>query len=85
VTTSPSGKTLIDFGQNLVGWVRLKVRGATEVTVRHAEVLEDGELGVRPLRTAKATDSWVLAGPEETAAVGGSAGSNVKPTAGTTK
>ncbi|WP_433383993.1 family 78 glycoside hydrolase catalytic domain [Actinoplanes sp. CA-142083] len=66
VTTSPSGKTLIDFGQNLVGWVRLKVRGTTEVTVRHAEVLENGELGVRPLRTAKATDSWVLAGPEET-------------------
>ena len=30
---------------------------ATEVAVRHAEVLEDGELGVRPLRTAKATDT----------------------------
>ncbi|GAB3934598.1 hypothetical protein GCM10027614_07900 [Micromonospora vulcania] len=33
--------------------------------VRHAEVLEDGELGVRPLRTARATDAYVLAGPEE--------------------
>ena len=33
--------------------------------VRHAEVLENGELGVRPLRTAKATDSWILAGPDE--------------------
>ena len=30
--------------------------------MRHAEVLEHGELGVRPLRTAKATDSYVLAG-----------------------
>ncbi|MEV0717455.1 family 78 glycoside hydrolase catalytic domain [Asanoa sp. NPDC050611] len=68
VTTSPAGKTLIDFGQNLVGWVRLRVRGlpaGTEVTVRHAEVLEDGELGVRPLKTAKATDAYVLAGPDE--------------------
>ena len=34
----------------------------TEVAIRHAEVLEDGELGVRPLRTAKATDSYILAG-----------------------
>jgi alpha-L-rhamnosidase len=69
VTTSPSGRTLIDFGQNLVGWVRLRVRGGAaghEVTVRHAEVLEDGELGVRPLRTAKATDTYVLAGAPET-------------------
>ncbi len=65
VFRSPSGATLIDFGQNLVGWVRLTVRDAepgTEVTIRHAEVLEDGELGVRPLRTAKATDSYILAG-----------------------
>jgi alpha-L-rhamnosidase len=68
VSTSPSGRTLVDFGQNLVGWVRLKVRGheeGAEVTVRHAEVLEDGELGVRPLKTAKATDEYVLAGPDE--------------------
>jgi alpha-L-rhamnosidase len=68
VFTSPSGARLIDFGQNLVGWVRLKVRGGqagSEVVIRHAEVLEDGELGVRPLRTAKATDSYLLAGTAE--------------------
>ena len=54
MTTSPAGKTLVDFGQNLVGWVRLRVRGGAagdEVVLRHAEVLENGELGVRPLRT----------------------------------
>jgi alpha-L-rhamnosidase len=68
VTTSPAGKTLVDFGQNLVGWVRLKVRSGSpdqQVLVRHAEVLENGELGTRPLRTAKATDTWVLAGTDE--------------------
>jgi alpha-L-rhamnosidase len=68
VTTSPSGRTLVDFGQNVVGWVRLRVRGLPEgheVVVRHAEVLEDGELGTRPLRTAQATDSYVLAGNAE--------------------
>ena len=65
VFTSPSGATLVDFGQNLVGWVRLRVRDQApgqEVVVRHAEVLEHGELGVRPLRSAKATDSYLLAG-----------------------
>ncbi|HEY0533809.1 MAG TPA: family 78 glycoside hydrolase catalytic domain [Actinoplanes sp.] len=68
VITSPSGRTLVDFGQNLVGWVRLTTRGGSEgdkIVIRHAEVLEDGELGVRPLRTARATDEYILAGPDE--------------------
>ncbi|MEV9048098.1 family 78 glycoside hydrolase catalytic domain, partial [Klebsiella pneumoniae] len=49
---APSGGTILDFGQNLVGRLRLRVRGAagTRVTIRHAEVLEDGELALRPLR-----------------------------------
>jgi len=61
---SPSGRTLVDFGQNLVGWLRFTVQGAagTEIIIRHAEVLEHGELGVRPLRSAQATDRFVLSG-----------------------
>jgi alpha-L-rhamnosidase len=69
VHTSPSGRTLVAFGQNLVGFVHLRVRdlaAGSEVTVRHAEVLENGELGVRPLRSAKATDTYVLADSAET-------------------
>ncbi len=64
VITSPSGRTLLDFGQNLVGRLRLRVSGeaGTTITLRHAEVLEGGELGVRPLRVAKATDTYTLAG-----------------------
>jgi alpha-L-rhamnosidase len=64
ITTSPSGKTLVDFGQNLVGWVRVTVAGpaGAEVAIRHAEVLERGELGTRPLRTALATDRFILSG-----------------------
>jgi len=67
VLTSPSGATVLDFGQNLVGWLRLRATGpvGTTITLRHAEVLEDGELGVRPLRFAAATDTWVLAGTGE--------------------
>ena len=67
VWTSPSGKTLVDFGQNLVGWIRFSVSGAAgqTITVKHAEVLEHGELGTRPLRSAKATDTFVLSGGED--------------------
>jgi len=64
VLRSPSGKVLLDFGQNLVGWVRFTVEGpaGTVVTLRHAEVLDEGELGVRPLRNAEATDRYILKG-----------------------
>jgi alpha-L-rhamnosidase len=68
VWQSPSGKPLVDFGQNLVGWVRIKARGTragTEVVVRHAEVLEQEELGIRPLRSAKATDAYLLDDADE--------------------
>ena len=42
IWTSPVGKTLVDFGQNVVGYVRVRTRGpaGTEIVVRHAEVLE---------------------------------------------
>lgn len=64
IWTSPSGRTLVDFGQNLVGWIRMRVTGGTgqEITVRHAEVLENDELGTRPLRSARATDRFILSG-----------------------
>ena len=67
VWTSPSGKTLVDFGQNLVGFVRVRVTGpaGAEVVVRHAEVLEDDELGTRPLRRAEATDRFILSGGDD--------------------
>jgi alpha-L-rhamnosidase len=62
--TTPSGRTVLDFGQNLAGRLRVRVRGrrGVTVTIRHAEVLEDGELAVRPLRTARATDRYTLRG-----------------------
>ncbi|BCW78340.1 alpha-L-rhamnosidase [Arthrobacter sp. NicSoilC5] len=64
IWTSPAGRVLVDFGQNLVGWLRFRVQGpaGSEITIRHAEVLEHEELGTRPLRGAKATDTFVLSG-----------------------
>ncbi|KAJ0120623.1 hypothetical protein J7T55_015353 [Diaporthe amygdali] len=61
---SKSGKTLVDFGQNLVGKIQilkaLHFKEGHSVTLRHAEVLENGELGTRPLRSAGATDTIVF-------------------------
>ncbi|MDN4609861.1 glycoside hydrolase family 78 protein [Arthrobacter burdickii] len=69
VWTSTNGRTLIDFGQNAVGWIRLKVRNlqaGSEVVIRHAEMLEGDGLALRPLRNAAATDTYITAGaPEE--------------------
>ncbi|MFJ4998482.1 family 78 glycoside hydrolase catalytic domain [Microbacterium sp. NPDC088619] len=67
VWRSPSGRLLLDFGQNLVGWVRATVRGRAgqQLVLRHAEVLEGDELGTRPLRSAKATDTFILSGGED--------------------
>lgn len=66
ITQSPSGKTVVDFSQNLVGRLSIKVSGPAghTITLRHAEVLEHGELGTRPLRHAEATDCYTLRGGE---------------------
>ncbi|MFE5409018.1 family 78 glycoside hydrolase catalytic domain [Microbacterium sp. NPDC056569] len=67
VLSSASGGTILDFGQNLVGRLRVRVAAptGTRVTVRHAEVLEDGELALRPLRNAAATATFDTAGDGE--------------------
>ncbi|HYI58787.1 MAG TPA: family 78 glycoside hydrolase catalytic domain [Microlunatus sp.] len=67
VWTSPSGKTLVDFGQNLVGWVKVTTQGeaGSRITVRHAEVIEHSELGARPLRSAAATDTFICSGGDD--------------------
>lgn len=64
ISTTQSGKTVIDFGQNLVGWLNINVSGpaGTNITFRHAEVLlPDGDIATAPLRSAKQTDSVILA------------------------
>ncbi|KAH9212908.1 bacterial alpha-L-rhamnosidase-domain-containing protein [Leptodontidium sp. 2 PMI_412] len=65
IITTPKGKTVLDFGQNLVGWLRFDNdapgQSTQEPLIRHAEVLEHGELGTRPLRSARA-ELWVKLG-----------------------
>jgi alpha-L-rhamnosidase len=59
------GSSIVDFGQNLVGWVSLVVRErrGTRVLVRHAEALDaDGGLYVDNLRSARQTDELICSG-----------------------
>lgn len=67
-TVSPSGELLFDFGQNFAGVISAKLRGKAgqSVQFRHAEVLVDGELFVKSLRTAKATASYICREGEQT-------------------
>ncbi|WWC63696.1 uncharacterized protein I303_106301 [Kwoniella dejecticola CBS 10117] len=66
IFSTPSGKTIIDFGQNLGGVIKVlnnpAKRENSEIVIRHAEVMENEELGTRPLRYAEATDRIVLGG-----------------------
>ncbi|MFH1022796.1 MAG: family 78 glycoside hydrolase catalytic domain [Planctomycetota bacterium] len=62
------GVHVFDLGQNMVGWVRLKVRGKAgqTVTLRHAEMLNpDGMLYTANLRGAACTDVYVCRGGVE--------------------
>lgn len=65
---TPKGTLVVDLGQNMVGWIRLKVKGnaGTVVTIRHAEVLDKfGEFYTDNLRQAKATVEYTLKGGAE--------------------
>jgi alpha-L-rhamnosidase len=66
VLTGPAGETILDFGQNISGRLRVRVHGPAghTVTLRHAEVLENGALALRPLRDAAARDAYTLRGAE---------------------
>lgn len=62
---TPEGDKVIDFGQNLTGFVKAKIKGkrGQKVTIRHAEVLdENGNFYTVNLRAAKATDTIICSG-----------------------
>ena len=65
VTNPKPGVYVFDLGQNMVGWARLHVAGkaGTKVQIRFGEVLKpNGELYTENLRTAEATDPYILRG-----------------------
>ncbi|HEY3113239.1 MAG TPA: glycoside hydrolase family 78 protein [Gemmatimonadaceae bacterium] len=65
ILRTPAGETVFDLGQNMVGWVRLKVSGpaGTVVRLRHAEVLDKaGNFYTENLRDASETVKYTLKG-----------------------
>ncbi|MDN4471721.1 family 78 glycoside hydrolase catalytic domain [Demequina zhanjiangensis] len=64
VEKRPSGRLRLDFGQNISGVLRVKADLPAGRTLRmhHAEVLENDELGTRPLREAPSIDSYTSDG-----------------------
>ncbi|WP_194775393.1 glycoside hydrolase family 78 protein [Pararhodonellum marinum] len=66
--TTTDGEKVMDFGQNLVGFVRFKVRGNAGDTVKlsHAEILDkEGRFYTDNLRAAKQQITYILKGGEE--------------------
>jgi len=65
VIRTPAGETVVDFGQNMVGWVRLSARGpaGTVIRMRHAESLDKaGNFYVTNLRGARQTVTYTMKG-----------------------
>ncbi len=68
LTEPKPGVYVFDMGQNMVGWVRLKVKGSagTKVQMRFAEMLNpDGTIYTENLRAAKCTDTYICKGGGE--------------------
>ena len=65
IVTTPEGQTVVDMGQNMVGWVRLRVQGpeGTTVTLLHTEVLDkEGNFYTENLRAAQQKVVYTLKG-----------------------
>ena len=62
---TPKGERVIDFGQNMVGYVKVTANGkrGDKIALSHAEILDkNGNFYTENLRSAKAQISYVLSG-----------------------
>ncbi len=60
---------IADFGQNMAGWIRIRLRHGREgdtIRIRYAELLKEGshELDVENLRSSRSTDYYICNGRE---------------------
>lgn len=65
VIKTPKGETVLDFGQNLVGWVQFKLAGkaGTAIQLEHGEVLDkNGNFYNDNLRRAKQRINYIFKG-----------------------
>lgn len=60
-------KQILDIGQNMAGWLRIRIKGQAgdSIRLRFAERLQpDGEIFTKNLRDAHCTDIYVVSGRE---------------------
>jgi alpha-L-rhamnosidase len=68
IFVTPKGETVLDMGQNMVGWLRIKVKGekGDTIKIRFSEIMDkDGNFYTENLRSAKATNTYILKGETE--------------------
>lgn len=69
VLHTPAGETVLDMGQNMVGWVRFRTAApaGTRIHLQFGEVLQEGNFYRENLRTAKAEYIYIANGKESVA------------------
>lgn len=68
IASTQKGTYILDMGQNMVGWLQIKVKGnrGDTITMKFAESLkDDGSLYIANLRDARVTDTYILKGEDE--------------------
>ncbi len=67
IIKTPAGETVLDFGQNMVGWVEFKANlpSGNKVFMQYGEVLQEGNFYNENLRTAKCEYTYISNGQEE--------------------
>jgi len=65
---TPAGETVLDMGQNMVGWVRFKIDApkGTRIRLQYGEILQEGNFFRDNLRTAKAEYIYISDGTPAT-------------------
>lgn len=66
---TPAGETVLDLGQNIAGWVRLRIHepAGTRIRLQHGEILQNGCFYRDNLRAAKAEYVYISDGKEAVA------------------
>ncbi|MBF6626328.1 family 78 glycoside hydrolase catalytic domain [Aerococcaceae bacterium zg-BR9] len=65
---TPAGERVLDFGQNMTGWVEVHVKGKVgqRLIIEHAEVLDkDGNFYRETLRQAKSMNTYICNGTNQ--------------------
>jgi alpha-L-rhamnosidase len=66
VIKTPAGETVLDLGQNMVGWIEFKTDApkGSEITLQYGEILQEGNFYRENLERAKAEFKYIANGEE---------------------